>query len=49
MLVRNVEHNIPSSAGISFLKSVAGRIETGRAKGKRGFREPREDPPVPVE
>jgi hypothetical protein len=42
ILIRNVEYNIPSPfAGISFLKTVAGRTETGKSKWKLGFREPR--------
>jgi hypothetical protein len=39
ILILNVGYNIPSpSAGISFLKSLAGRTETGNSKEKIGFR-----------
>jgi hypothetical protein len=42
ILILNVGYNIPSpSAGISFLKSVASRTETGNNKEKIGLREPR--------
>jgi hypothetical protein len=42
IFIPNVEYNILSpSAGIYFLKTVAGRTETGKSKGKIGFREPR--------
>jgi hypothetical protein len=43
IFIRNVEYNISPSAGISFLKPVAGRTETVKSGGwgeGGGFREP---------
>jgi len=42
ILIVKVENIIPSSSAvISFLKTVAGRAETGSSKEKIGLREPR--------